>query len=310
MKKAVILVALACLFIAVFSGCANERETDKINIVCTTAPAYDWVTEILKGRETNFLIELLGYGGELHSYEPTVKDMVMLHDSDLFVKVGGVTESWTEEIVFSEKTKVVKLFDFLDEKDLLLNSHEGHHHGEDHDFNEYDEHIWLSLKLSQKAVWGLTESICEIDPEFSEIYKKNGTEYIEKLERLDQEYEDTVSPYKNPTIIFADRYPFSYMMEDYGIFCHAAFEGCSSDASVSAKTVATLISRIEENDKKFVLVLENSKKQVVEAINSSLKDKKVEPLVLNSCQMVKEARTFDYCEVMRENLKALKKALE
>ena len=318
MKKLMALMLSLIFTTGILCGCKSEKagtlDTEKINIVCTVFPAYDWINEIVGDKADKFSVTLLGSGGDLHSFQPTAKDISLIYTCDLFIGVGGSTEQWIDEIKATDSKKIIKMFDFLSEEDFVLTSDDTVHHNHDHnhDISEYDEHIWLSLRLAEKLVNGISDELCRLDFTNSGTYQANAASYCKKLKALDGEYQAVANASKDRIVVFADRFPFAYMMRDYDITTYAAFPGCSSDSDADFKVVTRLLEKVKSEDKSTVLVLENSNESVVAAINSSLTNRQVKAAVMNSCQITGSgsADGSDYIEIMKNNLEGLKVALK
>lgn len=312
-----IIIVLSIMFLC---GCNRKKDIllqdEKINIVCTISPVYEWINQIIGDNEEQFSVTLLGDGGDLHSFQPTAKDISKIYSCDLLISVGGITESWMEEIKDLDLGKSVKLFDFFEEGDFILEDadaeHHKHNHNHEHNYTEYDEHIWLSLKMAEKIVNSICDEICSLDSKNGVYYRLNTANYSEKLKMLDAEYREAVASSKDKIVVFADRFPFSYMMKDYGITAFSAFPGCSSDMDASFETVASLFEKVKAYEKNTVLVLENSNETVADAINAALDEQKVSVAVMDSCQTIgnKKLDEVDYLNVMKGNLEALKRALK
>ncbi len=300
-----IFLILSLLFsVTACSGDAQSGDGDKINIVCTTFAAYDWTREIVRDNKAAFDITLLGGGADLHSFQPTTRDIAKIHTADLFVQIGGTTEEWTKELNLGDR--VLRLFDLLDdtEKLCIKSPHMQLQFSEDN----YDEHIWLSLRLAQRMTNEICKRICDLDEENGVQYRLNCANYIEELKKLDEKYQSVVNNSDDKTVIFADRFPFAYLMNDYDITCFSAFDGCSSDADASFNTVADLSQKVKKYDKKTVLVLENSNESVVQPLKSALSGASLDVAVINSCQSL-AADTEGYIDIMTDNLNSLEKAL-
>lgn len=308
---------LIMVFIAMmFAGCGSlDNDNGKIKIVCTTFSAYDWVTEIIQGSYyENFEVTLLGGNGDLHSYQPTAQDIALIQKCDLFIYVGGVSDGWTKDVLKNSNVKTLRLFDVL-EGSLLCGDHG---HGEhNHKIEEYDEHIWLSLRMASVSVDAIFEKVIELVDENNSgelvEYSKNKEYYKWRLEELDKEYRRVVEQSENKTIVFADRFPFLYLTEEYGIDAVAAFPGCSADSNATFEVVAHLAETVDRLDKKTVLVLEKSKQSVANTVIQSTKSKNAKIEVMNSCQTIGQAEVsqgVDYLDIMEKNLDALKQALE
>ncbi len=98
MKK--IFVLLAALLTAInFSGCGTDKPaSDKVKVVATIFPAYDWTREIIGGDE-HFALTLLGDSGvDLHSFQPSAQDIMTIADCDVFIYVGGESDEWATKL--------------------------------------------------------------------------------------------------------------------------------------------------------------------------------------------------------------------
>ncbi len=305
MTKKILSVVLVISMLIVLTACDSAPSSDKIGIVCTTFAAYDWTRVIVGDNLAEFGITLLGDGVDLHSFQPTTEDIAKIHTADLFIGIGGTTEGWTEDLKLGDKALV--LFDLLDDTEKLCTDaeHKSHKHSDD----EFDEHIWLSLKLAQRMVNAISERICDLDAADGIQYQLNAAEYTEKLKKLDTDYASAVEAATDKTVIFADRYPFAYLMKDYGITCFSAFDGCSSDTNASFDTIAHLSEVAKTHNKDTVLVLENSGESVAQPLKTALGDRGLDTAVMNSCQVMDETQSISYIDIMTKNLEALKKAL-
>ena len=305
MIKRILSVILIFSTLIALSACGEIVNGDKINIVCTTYATYDWTREIVGDNVDKFELTLLGDGVDLHSFQPTTADIAKIHTADLFIQIGGTTEDWTQNLNLGDKA--LRLFDLLGdtEKLCIKDPHMQLKFSEDN----YDEHIWLSLKRAERMVTAISERICNLDTANGVKYQKNCVDYIEALRELDQKYYSVMLDSKDKTVIFADRYPFAYMMFDYGINCISAFDSCSSDADASFDTIAHLAEAVKKYDKDTVLVLENSAESVAEPLKSALTDREINTAVMNSCQTISTAESTSYIDIMTQNLKSFKAAL-
>ncbi len=185
--------------------------------------------------------------------------------------------------------------------------HEEHHH---EDGEEMDEHVWLSLQNASILVRHIADSLVVLSPEKKEMILANAQSYIEKLNALDADYIKAVVPGK--AILFGDRFPFRYLVEDYHIPYFAAFTGCSAETEASFKTIAFLAKKVDELHLNTILVLENRSHKIAETIreNTASKDQKI--LQMHSIQSISDVdlqNGVSYYELMKQNLETLKKAL-
>lgn len=321
MKKILALLLALWIPAAVLSGCVPQDDSaasNKLNIVTTIFPAYDWVREIL-GAETDRaeITMLLDSGVDLHSYQPTVDDIVKISDCDLFLYVGGESDGWVDDALKNapnKDRKVIRLLDVLGdsakaEETVAGMQEEEHDHEEE---AEYDEHIWLSLKNAQVLVAAISEALQETDPARKDTYAANAAAYVEKLSALNGEYRAAVDSGKYKTLLFGDRFPFRYLADDYGLDYYAAFPGCSAETEASFETVSFLAGKMDALGLPCVLTIEGTQHKIAETIVQNTAQKNQQVLTMDSMQAVTAndaASGVSYLSIMEKNLSVLKKAL-
>lgn len=293
-------------------SCASQNEADnkdsqKLKIISTVFPPYDLARQIA-GDNADISI-LLPPGSESHTYEPTAKEIIEIQNCDIFLYIGGENEQWAEKIISSNKSdsvKTVKLIDCvktLEEAELHEEEHEEEHS------HETDEHIWTSPKNEQLMLTAVYDAICEADPENKAVYTKNKDSYNGQLTELDKAYKEAVGNAKNKTIIMADKFPFRYLAEEYGLDFYAAFSSCSDESEPSAAAMTSLISKIKELKIPVVYYLEFSSTKVADTLCS---ETGASSLMLHSCHNVSKEdldKGVTYVELMKQNLENLKTAL-
>lgn len=504
MKKYISILLAAVMAVGCLAGCgqknsneqADNTDDGKLKVVTTIFPEYDWVKEIAGDEISNIdLTMLLDNGVDLHSYQPTSEDIMKISDCDLFVYVGGESDSWVDDALKNATNKDMQVINLLDVlKDSIkteesmpgMQAEEGHNHGyahfedsdvqdrtlsdwdgdwqsvypylqdgvldevmekkaesgektaeeykeyyengyktdvsqitidaenntmcfvkngvaskatyeykgyqiydyesgsrgvryffeatsgdadapkyvqfsdhgiapgkaehfhiyagndgfdalseemenwptyypadmsgkeiaEDmleHEEKEYDEHVWLSLKNAQTLCKAIAEALETADPEHKDVYAANVDSYLEKLSSLDGQYQDAVANASQKTLLFGDRFPFRYMVDDYGLKYYAAFAGCSAESEASFETISFLAKKVDELGLKNIMTIENSDQKIAKTIRDNTKDKNQEILSLDSMQSttsedVKNGTT--YLSVMESNLDVLKKAMQ
>lgn len=312
MKRIIVLLLSALMVLSVLSGCDNKKNNNdnKLKVVTTIFPIYDWVREVLGDVDVD-VEALLNNGVDLHSYQPSIEDIAKINNADVFMYVGG--ESGLES---NKGVKVINLMEVLGDDvkneeivEGMEDEHEsGHEHGLESDGHESDKHIWLSLRNAKKCVEAIKDVLCELDPTNMDRYKKNAEEYIEKLELLDQKYMEVVSNSKNNTLVFGDRFPFRYLVDDYNLNYYAAFVGCSTESEASFNTITFLAKKLDELGLTSILTIEGNNHKIAETIIKNTENKNQEILTLNSMQgSIFEGDT--YLSIMENNLEVLKKAL-
>lgn len=323
--KKILSIILCLSIIFAFGACSkdssNSNENAKFNIICTTFPQYDWVKNILGDKANDVeLTLLLDNGIDLHNYQPTVDDLAKISKCDMFIYVGGESDEWVEDALANSTNEdmiVVNLLETIGDKAKEEEVKEGmeaeEEEGEEEEEEiEYDEHIWLSLKNAATLCESISKSIIALDSKNEATYKANGEGYIKSLTELDNKYQTVCDNAKTKTVLFGDRFPFRYMVDDYGLDYYAAFVGCSAETEASFETIKFLSDKVDELGLKTVLTIEGTDHKIAETIVSNTKDKNQQILSLDSLQSVTSddvKNGASYLSIMEDNLAVLENAL-
>ena len=296
----------------------NTASKKQHSIVCTIFPEYDWVREILGKHQDRFtLTMLLNNGVDLHSYQPTAEDLVKIANCDIFIYIGGESDEWVKDVLKESDNpnrEVINLLDVLGnsvKEEEIVEGMEAEE--EEEEGPEYDEHIWLSLRNAQTLIQAITDAIKEIDADNADDYQANFDSYCSKLSDLDKRYKAAVDTAPVKTVVFGDRFPFRYLVDDYGLDYYAAFAGCSAETEASFETVIFLAQKVDELGLKYVCAIENSDRKIAQTIINNTKNKDQAIVSLDSMQSTtsKDAESgTTYLSLMEQNLDALSKALQ
>ena len=333
MKKIITLMLVAVLAVFALSGCGTSKSGEdtkdkKIKIVTTIFPEYDWVMQILGDKADKADVTmLLDKGVDLHSYQPSTADIAKISEADVFIYVGGESDEWVEDVLKeakNKKLKVINLMDVLGDKAKEEEVKEGmqpeeEEHaeeakdGKEEEEVEYDEHVWLSLKNAKIFTKKIADVLSEVDKDDAKTYQANYESYAKKLDDLDKKYADAVASAKNKTLVFGDRFPFRYLVNDYGLDYYAAFVGCSAESEASFETVTFLAKKIDELGLGNVLTIEGKNHKIAKTVVDNTKNKDQKVLTMDSMQSttskdVKDGAT--YLGIMEKNLEVLKEALK
>lgn len=299
----------------------DQGGTDRLQVICTTFPLYDWTREIAGGSDAVEVSLLLDNGVDMHSYQPSAADIARISSCDMLVYAGGTSDAWLEDVIRNNTDGNVVLVnlmqvlgDTLREEEYVEGMQGNEHASGGHD-EEYDEHVWLSIRNAVLSCEAIKNGLCSIDAGNGDLYEIHCREYTDRLNRLDAAYAGMVEEAGKDTLLFADRFPFLYLMKDYDIRYYAAFPGCSSETAASFETVAFLAARLREEEIGTVLTLENGEGgfsgELAETIirNAGVP---AQVLSMNSMQSVTKAQIdsgITYYSVMEQNLEVLKKAM-
>ncbi|WP_295052916.1 metal ABC transporter substrate-binding protein [uncultured Fibrobacter sp.] len=340
-------IFVAALFSLVACNSVSEnkkQESHELSIITTIYPEYAWAKEILGTRTESVNLTLLIKNGiDLHSYKPTAHDVAKIASADMVIYVGGESDEWIKDALTASPKKgrvEINLMEALGDRvkaeeivegmqaeeehlhehaeaheehehhDEHAEAHEHHHHDEE---VENDEHVWLSLKNAEILVKKIAEELSKIDAAHASAYKQNAEAYIAQIQSLDAEYRTAVESAARKTVLFGDRFPFRYLVDDYGIKYYAAFVGCSAESEASFETIAFLAGKMDAESLPVIFTIENSNGKIAKAVLAASKNSKsAQILTINSMQSITEEQInngINYLSLMRANLENLKKAL-
>ncbi len=327
---------------------ASADGGDKMQIVTTIFPEYDWVENVLGDRaDAAEVTMLLDNGVDLHSYQPTAEDIMKISTCDMFIYVGGESDEWAEDVLESAVNKdmvVINLMDALgdsvkaeeivegmeaehdheheegEEDDHDHDHEEGEEEDHDHEHEEgeeceeeMDEHVWLSLRNAEVLCGVIADGLGQIDSENAAVYTANAEAYTAELAELDAQYADAVANAGVKTLLFGDRFPFRYMVDDYGLDYYAAFVGCSAETEASFETIVFLAGKTDELGLSSIMTIEGSDQRIAETIRDNTASKDQQILTMDSLQsttLKDAANGTSYLSVMKSNLEVLKEALK
>ena len=307
-------LAVASLLIPFCSAC-DFNDSGKMKIVTTIFPEYDWVMNVLGDKKDTAKVSLLLDNGiDLHSYQPTPKDILTVSKCDLFIYVGGESDDWVDGALkqaVNKNMRVINLMETLGDaikEEEVIEGMEGEEEEGEEEEVEYDEHVWLSLKNAQTLVTEIGKAIGEIDQENASYYQNNATGYVNSLKDLDTRYAQAVAGGTKDTLLFADRFPFRYLVDDYNLKYFAAFVGCSAETEASFKTIAFLANKVDELGLDVIFKIESSDGSIANTVKNATQNKNQTILTMDSIQSAstKEYKAGrNYLSIMEQNLAAL-----
>ncbi len=364
-RKILALCLSVCIIAGVLSGCgkstqSSKEDSDKLSVVTTIFPYYDFVRQIA-GDKVNLKM-IVPAGMDTHSFEPTASDMISMSKADVLIYNGGGMESWIPQVVDAASNPQMIAEAMMDSVDAVVEEHvegmqeeRGHSHddadgheneqkghknnsgknyvNEDEKYGnsdtnkhnsdtekahndntkdeetEYDEHIWTSPVNACKIVDKIAETLSRADEKNANFYKKNADIYISKLKSIDTQFSDIVNEAPMHYLVFGDRFPLRYFVDEYGLDYSAAFAGCSSDTEPSADTIAFLIDKVKSEGVPVVLKIELTSSKVADSIAEATGTK---VMTFYTCHNVTR-KQFDqgvtYIDLMERDIDTLKKAL-
>ncbi len=328
-KIIVALIVIVGISLGIVLGINKAKESsEKISIIATNFPAYDFARAVA-GDKANIKM-LVKPGAETHDFEPTPQDIIDIKNSALFVYTGGESDEWIEDILEDtdiDKTKLVKMMgavEVVEEETVEGMEHEHHHEHEEHDDHEdeehddhheheeeveYDEHVWTSPKNAIRIVGAIKDELSKISPKYETLFTGNSKAYINKLSELDQKFQDIVKAGNRKTVIFGDRFPLRYFVDEYGLNYYAAFPGCSDQTEANSKTIAFLVDKIKNEKIPVVFKIEMGNGKLAETISNETGAKVLEFQSAHNISSDEFNNGVTYVDLMERNLSALKEAL-
>ena len=338
-----VLMLTVCMLFGCGTAMPMSKNSKKMNVVATIFPAYDWAKNVA-GDNADITL-LLDSGVDLHNYQPTAQDILKITQADVFIYVGGESDEWVEDVLRTADNKdltAINLSEVLAsslKEEELVEGMEGHDHehehedGEEHDHEdgedheegeeheheheheegevEYDEHVWLSIKNAISSVNAIKDTFVKVDSKNKDAYTSNASSYVKKLSELDNKYESVRKNAKVDTVLFADRFPFRYMVEDYNLTYYAAFIGCSAETEASFETISFLSNKVDELGLKYIYKLEGRNSNIADTVAKTAANTP-EILTIDSMQSITGEDVKNgtsYIKIMEDNLKVFEKGL-
>lgn len=314
MKKVIklIMIAIMCFGVVSLTGCSNREEDNKLTIISTSFPGYDFSRAVVKDVSDAEVKMLLKPGADMHDFEPTPQDIKNIKNSDIFIYAGGDSDEWIEDVlddIDTKKTKVIKLMDLVNvvEEEAVEGMEEEDE--EEEEEAEYDEHVWTSPINAITITNKLKDEIIKIDEDNKSLYEENAKCYVDELTNIDKEIREVVDNASRKEIIFGDRFPLRYFVDEYGLSYYAAFPGCSEQTEASAKTVSFLIDKVKDDNIPVVFHIELSNGKIAKTIADETGTKVLEFGTAHNISQKDFDAGVTYADIMKDNIKVLKEAL-
>lgn len=296
-----VIICILCMVL--LCGCtqnANTPSDEKITVVTTIFPIYDFARAVVGDNATVKM--LIKPGSEVHTYDPLPSDMRAVYDSDLFLYIGGESDTWVDSLLDDGNINSVALIDVA-----VCQIHE--HEGENHDHDHTDEHIWTSTENAVAMLNAICENLTVIDGKNADAYRKNCDDYISEINKASQKTAEVVSRTEHLFILVADRFPFAYFTNQYGIEYEAAFDGCAVSTDISLKTMSRLTETVKSKNISAVFCTELSNKNIANALNQELGVEVIELHSAHSVTLDDFNNGITYTDILYRNINALERGL-
>ena len=308
---------------AAWFGVQKNNSTQPFRVVSTNFAGYDFARTVTNEIDGVTIEMLLPPGADIHAYEPTPGDIAKIAEADLFIYNGGESEAWVDEILKTTRPKkALKMMGLVNtvkeetpqgqaeepaphSEDEHQQTHE-HHHSEG---AEYDEHVWTSFANAIKITARIAQEIARLKPEFSDKVTSNSNEFAQKANSLKSEYQEVISNAKRKVIVFGDKFPLRYFVDEMGLEYFAAFPGCAEETEASPKTISNLTTEIREHNIPVVFKIELSSGNIAETIARETGATILEFNTMHNVSRADFESGASFLGIMEQNLPLLKEAL-
>lgn len=304
MKRFIFLLAL---IIILMTGCFAVKKSNNKIIVASSFPCYDFARAITKNTDIEVKL-LLSSGVDMHSFEPTPKDVIDIEDALLFIYVGGESDEWVTGVLNTTGKNVNKTFRLIDSVELVNEANQSILEGNNE--NEIDEHVWTSPINAIKIINDMKNKLIELVPEYEKKFSENAEGYILEIQKIDEEIRNIVANSSKKELIFADRFPIIYFALEYGLDYYAAFPGCAHEVEPNAKTISQLINKVKKDKIPVIFKVELSDGNIANTIH---KETGAKIRTFETAHNISK-KDFDsgitYVDLMKRNIEVLKEALK
>lgn len=324
MRRLIALLTAGLLLSCTGCQMQDAQASGRIQIVATVFPQYDFARAIA-GEYADVTL-LLAAGQEMHNYEPTPMDVAEISRCDMFLRIGGESEVWTDTLLDALDTSEMQIVTLMDHIEApLAEEHEHHHHEdeahtdhgetdegsgeEDEEHSHFDEHIWNSPVNAIAMVQAVCDALCMEDPAHADIFQERADAYIAELSVLDADYRKLAESCEDPVLMIGDKFPFRYLAAEYGFHYAAAFTGCSSETEPTVGALAELFEEAEHHGLDTVFYLEFSSRKIADRICAVTG---AQAQMLHPCHNVSKENLENgvtLLDMMRENYEVIKEAL-
>lgn len=305
MKKSYLFLSI--ILVVLLTGCTNSTsdKTKQSNVIYTSVYPIEFITKEIAG-DTVDVKSIYPPGVDVHSYEPTSKEIANIAKSDGLFYIGSGLESFTDTLVNTLEQQNLDFLEIGEDKQLFLKNTDDTHEAE-HDHGDYDPHVWLDPNRMTTIADIVYEQLTELYPDHQSLYKKNLKNLTKKLNTLDEEFTDTLQQKEDKHILVAHA-AYGYWEKRYGIK-QIAVNGMF-EKEPSQKELSEITKTAKKHNIQYVLFEQNGKDRVTKIIQEHIGAK---ALKLHNLEVLTDddiEKDQDYFKLMKHNLDVLDQATE
>ncbi len=314
---------MTCLVVVMLSACGNINKGENKDVssknklkIYTTAFAFQSFTEQIGGKYVD-VESIYPPGADMHTFEPTQKEMVNIAKGDLFIYSNKEMDPVAKKIAGSINNKDLKLAltaNFTHD-DLVVNhehEHEGHDHdheadGHNHEEGSEDPHVWLDPVLNKKMVKSIKDDLVKKDPQHKTYYENNYKQVVDDLNDINQSLTKITEHPKRDTVVISHD-SIGYLANRYG-FKQEGVSGMNNEEP-SQRDLMNIVNNIKQTKQPYVLYEQNISSKVTDVIQ---KESNSTPLSFHNMATLSKEESKEsnitYQSLMKQNIKSLDKAL-
>lgn len=321
---------MACVVVVMLSACGNINKGENKDVssknklkIYTTVFAFQSFTEQIGGKYVD-VESIYPPGADMHTFEPTQKEMVNIAKGDLFIYSNQEMDPVAKKIAGSINNKDLKLAlaaNFTHD-DLVVNhehdhEHEGHEHaheeeGHEHEGHEHEEgsedpHVWLDPVLNKKMVKSIKDDLAKKDPQHKDYYENNYKQVVNDLDNINQRLTQVTEHPKRDTVVISHD-SIGYLANRYG-FKQEGVSGMNNEEP-SQRDLMNIVNNIKQTKQPYVLYEQNISSKVTDVIQ---KESNSTPLSFHNMATLSKEESKEgnitYQSLMKRNIKSLDKAL-
>lgn len=314
---------MTCVVVVMLSACGNSNKGENKDVssknklkIYTTAFAFQSFTEQIGGKYVD-VESIYPPGADMHTFEPTQKEMVNIAKGDLFIYSNKEMDPVAKKIAGSINNKDLKLAltaNFTHD-DLVVNhehEHEGHDHdheadGHNHEEGSEDPHVWLDPVLNKKMVKSIKDDLVKKDPQHKTYYENNYKQVVDDLNDINQSLTKITEHPKRDTVVISHD-SIGYLANRYG-FKQEGVSGMNNEEP-SQRDLMNIVNNIKQTKQPYVLYEQNISSKVTDVIQ---KESNSTPLSFHNMATLSKEESKEsnitYQSLMKQNIKSLDKAL-
>ncbi|MBN2815404.1 MAG: zinc ABC transporter substrate-binding protein [Campylobacterales bacterium] len=309
-KTIVFLLILVVFFVQVYVTYKDDSEKlspTKPLVAVSSFALYD-VTKYI-GAESIELINILPFGVDPHSFEPTPKLMAKIEKSNLVLYSGAGLEPWTHGFAFKnraiEVSKHVVLRELGQDEEHQVDAE--HHSHLEHEHTGVDPHFWLDFSNMQIVALLIQKELTLLNPDAAKNYEQRAKNYIENLQKLDGAYKERLSSCQL-NVVVVNHNAIGYLAQNYG-FHVEALTGLSPEAQPSPQDLTRIFDEIKKDHISTIFFenFVNYKAITTVATDANVSLEVLQPLGNITADEAKEGLSYE--QIMYTNLEKISKAL-